>query len=298
MTSNSNSARPNPLYAGPRPPFKNQRQKGKTESTDELDPAADHGENSYVGTGRLKGCKALIVGGDSGIGRAISLAYAREGADVALTYHSNEDDASTTANLLEKEAVRYRIYQLDQTDAGACRETIDQVVDDFGRLDILVNNAAFQKTYEKLSDIKIDEFELTFRTNVFGTFYLCSAAVDHIAEGGCIINSASIQAFDPSAALLPYAASKAAIANMTKSLASLAIGKGIRINAVAPGPVWTPLIPSTMSPDKVENFGANTMFGRPAQPVELVGAYVFLASADASYVTGEIYPVTGGRCQL
>jgi len=299
MKNVKNPDRPHPLYAGVRPPFESQREKGKVESADSLEPAADHGESGYVGRERLKGCTALVVGGDSGIGRAVSLAFARESADVAFTYHSNEEDARTTADLLNKvEGSKHRIYQLDQSDSEACKGLIDKVCSDLGKLDILVNNAGVQTTYEALEDIELEDFESTFKTNVFGTFYLSKFALQSMEQGGCIINSSSIQAFDPSAYLLPYAATKAAIANMTKSMAAFAIEKGIRVNAVAPGPVWTPLIPATMPPSKVEKFGSNTLLGRPAQPTELASVYVYLASAEASYVTGEIYPMTGGRQQL
>ncbi|WPJ97826.1 SDR family oxidoreductase [Coraliomargarita algicola] len=299
MKLNQKPNRPNPLYIGARPPFDGKSAAGAGDASDELNPPADHGEQSYKGHQQLSGCVALVIGGDSGIGRAIALANAREGADVAFTYHKNQSDAESTQQLLQQEAgVRTCAYQLDQSKAEHCKQLLQQVNSEFGRLDILVNNAATQTTYQTADAIDIEEFENTFKINAFGTFYLCKYALDIIRESGCIINTASIQSFDPSAYLLPYAATKAAIASMTKSFASFAIHKGIRVNAVAPGPVWTPLIPNTMPEDKIENFGSNTLLGRPAQPSELAHAYVFLASPQASYITGEIYPVTGGRQQI
>ncbi|MDQ8194885.1 SDR family oxidoreductase [Coraliomargarita sp. SDUM461004] len=299
MKLNHTPNRPNPLYIGALPPFNPEKACGPGEPTDQLRPPADHGEESYTGHQQLADCVALIVGGDSGIGRAISLAYAREGASIAFTYHQNQHDAEVTSKLLQQEhGVRSQVYQLDQSNANDCKNLLQQVVNDYGRLDILVNNAATQTTYQSIDSIEIEDFESTFHVNAFGTFYLCKYALEHIKEGGCIINTASIQSFDASAYLLPYAATKAAIASMTKSFASFAIQRGIRVNAVAPGPVWTPLIPNTMPKDKVKHFGSNTLLGRPAQPAELAPVYVFLASAQASYVTGEIYPATGGRQQM
>lgn len=264
----------------------------------EMEPKADHGESSYKGSGKLKGLVALITGGDSGIGRAIAIAFAREGADVAFTYLEEDADAKETERLVVDAGRRVKSFRMDQTSREACDKTTDTVLNDFGRLDILVNNAAFQKTYDSFDEIPDEEISRAFSTNIESFFYFSRAALKHIPPGGSIINTTSIQAFAPSASLAPYAATKAAIANFTLSLAKDAIEKGVRVNAVAPGPVWTPLIPATMPQDNVENFGKNTLFKRPAQPVELAPVYVLLASNDASYITGEIYGVTGGRKQL
>ncbi|HEY7885669.1 MAG TPA: SDR family oxidoreductase [Cellvibrionaceae bacterium] len=263
-----------------------------------MSPRADHGENTYRGSGKLEGRVALITGGDSGIGRAIALAYAREGAHVAFTYLDEDEDARETEKLVKAANRKVASYKMDQSDRAACDQVVNDVVKTFGALDILINNAAFQKTYSAFNDIPDEDISYTFTTNIEAFFYFCRSALDYIRPGGAIINTTSIQAFSPSVHLAPYAATKAAIANFTLSLAEEAIEQGIRVNAVAPGPVWTPLIPATMPPDKVENFGDNTLFKRPAQPAELAPVYVFLASNDASYITGEIYGVTGGRRQL
>lgn len=264
----------------------------------DMEPRADHGETSYRGSKKLEGAVALITGGDSGIGRAIALAYAREGANVAFTYLEEDEDARTTEELVRECGKDVLAIRMDQSNRGECEKAIDDCIARFGRIDILVNNAAFQKTYESLEEIPDDELDYTFRTNIEAFFYFSRYALQHIAPGGSIINTTSIQAYSPGANLAPYAATKAAIANFTLSLAEEAIKKGVRVNGVAPGPVWTPLIPSTMPEEKVRKFGENTLFERPAQPAELAPLYVFLASDDASYVTGEIYGATGGRKQV
>lgn len=264
----------------------------------EMNPQADHGEKSYRGSKRLNGAVAIITGGDSGIGRAIAVAYAREGANIVFTYLEEDEDAQETERLVKECGMDVLSIRMNQSDRGACEQVVDDCLERFGRLDILINNAAFQKTYESIEDIPDDDIDYTFRTNIESFFFFSRYALKFMAAGGSIINTSSIQAFAPSAALAPYAATKAAIANFTLSLAEEAIKKGIRVNAVAPGPVWTPLIPSTMPEEKVKTFGSNTLFERPAQPAELAPIYVFLASEEASYITGEIYGVTGGRRQL
>lgn len=282
----------------PRPEFEIQQQKLPGEEN-KMQPTPDHGESTYQGHDRLAGKVALISGGDSGIGMAVALAYAREGADIVFTYLCEQDDAYETERLVKEAGRQVLSIKMDQSNnRAACDKAVEVCIEEYGRLDILVNNAAFQQTYESIHDIPDDEISYAFQTNIEAFFHFSRAALKHIPPGGSIINTTSIQAFEPSSNLAPYAATKAAIANFTISLAAEAINQGVRVNGVAPGPVWTPLIPTTMPDEKVKNFGANTLFGRPAQPAELAPVYVFLASADASYVTGEIYGVTGGRMQM
>lgn len=281
----------------PTPEFRPQQQ-SIPGSDQDMEPHADHGERSYQGQNKLRGLVAIVTGGDSGIGRAVALAFAREGANVLFTYLEEDEDADVTEQLVQESGQKVLSIRMNQSKREECDQVIASCLEHFGRLDILVNNAAFQKTYESFDEIPDDEIDYTFRTNIESFFFLSRAALKHIQPGGSIINTTSIQAYQPSAALAPYAATKAAIANFTLSLAEEAIKRGIRVNGVAPGPVWTPLIPSTMPPEKVETFGSNTLFERPAQPAELAPLYVFLASEDASYITGEIYGVTGGRRQL
>lgn len=297
MTSTVSVPSRDPRTLYPTPSFPSQQQ-DIPGSVGAMQPRPDHGEESYQGHGRLMGKIALISGGDSGIGRAVALAYAREGASVAFTYLEENQDARETSNLIEEAGASALAIRMDQSSAKECNELIDKVIHHYGRLDILVNNAAFQQTYSSFSEIPDDEIERAFKTNIESFFFLSRAALKYIPPGGSIINTTSIQAFEPSKNLAPYAATKAAIANFTLSLAQEAIEQGVRVNAIAPGPVWTPLIPSTMPEEKVEKFGANTLFKRPAQPAELAPLYVFLASNDASYITGEIYGVTGGRMQV
>jgi NAD(P)-dependent dehydrogenase (short-subunit alcohol dehydrogenase family) len=260
-----------------------------------VEPSPDHGESSYRGSDRLQGCVALITGGDSGIGRAVAIAYAREGADVAVSYLSEHADAEDTAALVRKAGRRALLLPGDIADEAFCNELVRKTVAQLGRLDILVNNAAFQRTHEKLADFSAKEIQRTLRTNLEGMFYLSKAAAAQMKPGGSIINTTSIQADHPSPQLLAYATTKGGIANFTAGLAQLLASEGIRVNAVAPGPVWTPLIPSTMAAEKVSKFGSDSPFGRPAQPAELAGAYVFLASNDATYISGAVLPVTGGK---
>lgn len=298
MTHISANKSSDPRTRYPRPEFDSQPQKLPGEEK-KMQPMPDHGESSYQGHDRLAGKVALITGGDSGIGMAVALAYAREGADIVFTYLSEQEDAIETERLVRETGQKVISIKMDQSNnRPACDKAVEVCIEEFGRLDILVNNAAFQQTYESIQDIPDDEISYAFQTNIEAFFHFSRAALKHLPPGGSIINTTSIQAFDPSSNLAPYAATKAAIANFTISLASEAINQGIRVNGVAPGPVWTPLIPTTMPDEKVKNFGANTLFGRPAQPAELAPVYVFLASDDASYVTGEIYGVTGGRMQM
>ena len=255
----------------------------------------DHGEESYKGSGRLEGRCALITGGDSGIGRAV-IAFAREGANVAISCLPVEaGDAEETGKWVRQAGRKALLMPGDIQQEQHCKELIERTAKEFGKLDVLVNNAAFQVTHESIEEFTAAELEQTFRTNFFATFFLCRAALPVMPEGSSIINTTSIQAFVPSPNLLTYSPTKAAIANFTKGFAQTAIEKGIRVNAVAPGPVWTPLIPSTMPPDKVAEFGKTTLFERPAQPVELAPLFVFLASNEARFVTGEVYGATGGK---
>ncbi len=283
-----------PRSAGPRPPFPMQQQSPPGE-TAKLDPAPDHGEQSYRGADRLKGCVALVTGADSGIGRAIAIAFAREGADVAISYLSEHADAKETADWVRKAGRRTVLLAGDLAEERHCAELVEKTVAELGRLDILVNNAGFQRTHEKLWDFSAEEIERTFRTNIQSMFHLAKAAARHMKPGASIINTASIQADKPSPSLLAYAATKGAIANFTAGLAQLIAKDGIRVNAVAPGPVWTPLIPSTMPRERASKFGSDSPLGRPAQPAELAPAYVFLASDEATYISGAVLPVTGGK---
>jgi NAD(P)-dependent dehydrogenase (short-subunit alcohol dehydrogenase family) len=277
-----------------KPPLPEQQQQvpGKTE---DMDPRPDHGEETYRGSGRLDGKKAIITGGDSGIGRAVAIAYAREGADVLIAYLNEDDDAQETARWIEEAGRQAVLVSGDISGADHCRTIIDKAVEAFGRIDILVNNAAHQMTYEQLEDIPDEEWDKTFATNIHAMFYLAKAALPHMREGSAIINTTSVNADTPKPTLLPYATTKGAIQNFTGGLAQLLGEKKIRVNCVAPGPVWTPLIPSTMPPDQVKEFGKNTPLGRPAQPKELAPAYVMLATDEASYVSGATIAVTGGK---
>jgi NAD(P)-dependent dehydrogenase (short-subunit alcohol dehydrogenase family) len=260
-----------------------------------VDPLPDHGEQSYVGHGRLEGKKAVITGGDSGIGRAVAIAFAREGADILIAYLEEDEDAAETARWVEREGRGARVVRGDLSEPSHCRRVIDEAVTAFGRIDVLVNNAAHQRTYAELEEIPDEEWDQHFRTNVSAMFQLCKAAVPHMQEGASIINTASVNVDQPRPTLLPYAATKGAIANFTAGLAQLLAERGIRVNSVLPGPIWTPLIPSTMPPDQVAEFGKQVPLGRPGQPAELAPIYVLLASDEASYMSGGAYPVTGGN---
>lgn len=283
---------PKKIY--PQPPYSDKKIRPPGLEKD-MKPTADHGDGSYRGAGQLMGRRALITGADSGIGRAVALAFAREGADVAISYLSEHEDAHETARLVTEAGQKAVLLPGDIGRHAICKNVAQRAIKALGGIDILVNNAAFQRTYESFADIPDDEFEETFRVNVFAMFRLCQAILPQMKEGASIINTASIQSFDPGPELLPYASTKAAIASFTSSLAGLAIKQGVRVNAVAPGPVWTPLIPSTLDRKKVKTFGSNTIFKRAAQPAELAPIYVFLASDQATYVSGEVYGATGGR---
>jgi NAD(P)-dependent dehydrogenase (short-subunit alcohol dehydrogenase family) len=261
----------------------------------EMTPMADHGEQSYRGHDRLKDKVALITGADSGIGRAAAIAFAREGADVAISYLSEHEDAKETAKWVEDAGRKAITVAGDIQDEKHCLDLIDKTFKEFGRLDVLVNNAAHQMELDGIQDFTTEEFERTFRTNVYAMFWLCKAALPRMKPGSTIINTSSIQAFDPNPGLLAYAPTKAAIINFSKALAKAAMKQGIRVNCVAPGPVWTPLIPATLDEEHVKKFGKNTVFERPAQPGELAPIYVFLAAEESSYVTGEVFGATGGR---
>ena len=262
----------------------------------EMTPQADHGEKSYKGSGKLEGKKTLITGGDSGIGRAVAIAYAREGADVAIAYLPVEEkDAKETAAWIEKAGRKALLIPGDLSKESACIALVEEVVRTFGQIDVLVLNAAHQRTYEKLTDIPSDDWDHTFATNIHAMFYLSKAAVPHMKKGSSIITVSSIQAYQPSPQLLAYAATKGAIVNFTKGLGQMLIDQGIRVNSVAPGPVWTPLIPSTMPEEKAQNFGKDTPMERPAQPRELAPPFVWLASEEASFINASVISVTGGK---
>jgi NAD(P)-dependent dehydrogenase (short-subunit alcohol dehydrogenase family) len=284
-----------PKKQGPKPEYP-QPSIDPPGSIDEMRPQADHGEQSYKGLGRLKERVALITGGDSGIGRAVAIAFAREGADALISYLPEEEgDADDTAEWVKKAGRKAVKVAGDIQNEQQCSRLVERVFEEFGRLDILVNNAAFQTTHERIEEFSSEEFDRTFRTNVYAMFWLCRAALPRMKAGSVIINTTSIQAFNPSPTLLAYAPTKAAIVNFTKALSQMAMEKGVRVNAVAPGPVWTPLIPSTLPQKSVKQFGADTQFERAAQPVEIAPIFVFLASNEARFVTGEVYGVTGGK---
>ncbi len=278
----------------PKPPFPDQPQ-SPPGTSGSMRPEPDYGETSYQGSSRLQGKKALITGGDSGIGRAVALAFAREGADVAISYLSEDEDARETQRLVEASGVRCLLVGGDISKAEHCRTLVRQTVDAFGGIDVLVNNAAHQMAFESIEDISDEEWDRTLATNMSSMFYITKAAVKHMRPGGSIINTASINADMPNPTLLAYATTKGAIQNFTAGLAQLLADKGLRANTVAPGPVWTPLIPSTLPSDKVRHFGEQTPMKRPAQPCELAPVYVLLASDAASYISGATVAVTGGR---
>ena len=298
--NHKNTEQQNPKSKYPQPPFPKQKQEFPgTEAA--MQPLADHGQDSYKGSGRLEGKKAIITGGDSGIGKAVAIAFAREGADVLISYLSDmeDEDAHDTAGYVEKAGRKCILLKGDITSEAHCKEIVATAVAEFGQIDILVNNAAFQMARKSLQDIPSEEWVHTFAVNIHSMFYLCKAAEPHMKAGSSIINTTSVNAYSPSDDLLPYAATKAAIQNFTANLSQILLnaGKGIRVNAVAPGPVWTPLIPSTKWED-ADIFGDNTPVGRPGQPAEIAPSYVFLASEESSYVSGATIPATGGRITI
>ncbi len=297
MPENSQAPQ-DPRTRFPKPPFPEQKQTPPGDE-DQLDPKADYGLESYTGSGKLQGRAALITGADSGIGRAVAVCFAKEGADILFTCLPDEQkNADDTVKIIEGLGRRCVAMPGDVTDQNFCNQLVSKTAETFGKLDILVNNAAFQRTYTSLEEISAEEFDKHYRTNVYAPFYMTQAALPKMKPGSVILNTVSIESFDPAEQLPVYASTKAALASLTKSFAKLAMKQGVRVNGVAPGPVWTPFISSTMPPEKVAKFGSTTVFERPAQPVEQAAVFVFLASDDASYVTAEIYGVTGGRMQL
>jgi NAD(P)-dependent dehydrogenase (short-subunit alcohol dehydrogenase family) len=265
--------------------------------TSDMSEQPDHGEDSYRGTGRLEGKRALITGGDSGIGRAVAIAFAREGADVAISYlPEEEEDAQVTAKLVRDAGRKALTLPGDIREESVCTGLVESTVQELGGLDILINNAAYQMAQDNsLEGITTEQLDRVLKTNVYALFWITKAALPHLQPGSSIINTTSIQAYDPSPPLLDYASTKAAILNFTRGLSQYVAERGIRVNAVAPGPIWTPLIPATMSEEKVESFGTNTPLGRAGQPAELAPLYVFFASQESSYVTGEVLGATGGK---
>jgi NAD(P)-dependent dehydrogenase (short-subunit alcohol dehydrogenase family) len=278
----------------PKPPFAEQQQPVPGQSA-KMNPQPDYGEDTYRGAGKLKDKKTIITGADSGIGRAVALAFAREGADVAVSYLNEEEDAAETKRLVEEAGRKCLLISGDVSAPDHCRTLVQKALDEFGRIDVLVNNAAHQMSFTSIEEISDEEWNKTFATNISAMFYIAKAAVPHMKEGASIINTASVNADAPSPHLLAYATTKGAIQNFTGGLAQMLAEKGIRVNAVAPGPVWTPLIPSTMPKDKVAHFGEQVPMKRPAQPCEVAPVYVLLASDEASYVSGATVAVTGGK---
>jgi NAD(P)-dependent dehydrogenase (short-subunit alcohol dehydrogenase family) len=278
----------------PTPPFPSQKQP-MPGFTAQMDPVPDHGEKTYRGSERLKGKRAIITGGDSGIGRAVAIAYAREGADLLISYLHEDEDADETKRLVEQAGRKAVLVSGDIQDPAHCRQIVETAVKELGGIDILVNNAAHQASFKSIDEISDEEWELTFKVNIHAMFYLTKAAVAHMKPGSAIINTASINSDNPNPTLLAYATTKGAIQNFTAGLAQLLAEKGIRANAVAPGPIWTPLIPSTLPEDSVSNFGKQVPMKRPGQPAELATAYVMLADPLSSYVSGTTIAVTGGK---
>lgn len=293
MNPHNKGAGANPVNKYKSPPYPEPAQEVPGSET-EMNIKPDHGENSYKGTGKLAGRKAVITGADSGIGRAVAIAFAREGADVLIAYLQEHEDARETAEWVKAAGQKAVLLAGDISEETHCKKIVDTAVEEFGRVDILVNNAAFQMSRNSLQEISSEEWDYTFRTNIYAMFHLCKMAEGHMHPGSSVINTTSINAYRPRPTLVPYAATKGAIQNFTSGLAQLWAEKGIRVNCVAPGPIWTPLIPSTMEEEMVKSFGKETPLKRAGQPAEVAPAYVYLASEDASYVTGATIQVTGG----
>lgn len=278
----------------PTPPFEPQQQ-SVPGTQSKMNPVPDCGETSYKGSGRMANKVALITGGDSGIGRAVAIAYAREGADVVISYLDEHEDAQDTARYVEQAGRQCLLLPGDLAEKAQCLAIVEKTVERFGRIDVLVNNAAFQMSHETLDEIPDEEWVRTFDINITAMFRICKAAVPHMPSGSSIINTSSVNSDMPKPTLLPYATTKGAIANFTAGLAQLLGKKNIRVNSVAPGPIWTPLIPATMPPEAVKTFGEETPLGRPGQPVEVSPIYVLLGSDESSYISGSRYAVTGGK---
>ena len=276
------------------PPYPEQKQQVPG-SEQQMDPKVDHGEATYKGSGKLEGRNAIITGGDSGIGRAVAIAFAREGANVLISYLKEHEDADKTAQYVRDAGKKAILVAGDVSEENHCKKIVQRAVEEFGQVDILVNNAAFQMARESLQDVSTEEWDYTFKTNIYSMFWLCKAAEPHMRPGSTIVNTTSINAYKPHPQLLAYAATKGAIQNFTANLGQSLAGKGIRVNCVAPGPIWTPLIPSTMPQEQVKSFGKDTPIGRAGQPAELAPIYVLLASEDSSYMTGSTVQATGGR---
>lgn len=281
----------------PKPPFPRQAQ-AVPGTQRKMEPCPDCGEQSYHGSSRLPNKIALITGADSGIGRAVAIAFAREGADVAIAYLDEHEDAQETARWVEQAGRQCLLLPGDLAQKNHCETLVVKTVEQFGRIDVLVNNAAYQMTHTELEDISDSEWQKTFDINITAMFRLCKAAVPHMAAGSSIINTSSITSDAPKPTLLAYTTTKGAIANFTGGLAQLLANRGIRVNSVAPGPIWTPLIVSTMLEEEITHFGEHTPLGRPGQPVEVAPIYVLLASDESSYISGSRYGVTGGRPML
>jgi len=294
-TAKKQTKKQNPVEQYPKPPFPNQEQ-SLPGTEQEMTPKPDHGETSYKGSGRLAGRKAIITGGDSGIGKAVAIAFAREGADVLISYLNEDEneDAKDTAKYVKDAGRKAVLVPGDISEEKQCRQIVERALKEFGQIDIIVNNAATQMPHKSLEEISAEEWDYTFKTNVHAMFYLLKAAEPHLKPGSSVINTTSVNAYTPSPSLIPYTSTKAAIQNFTATLAQLWAEKGIRVNCVAPGPIWTPLIPASFPAERTKEFGGQSPIKRPGQPAELAPAYVLLASPEASYMSGATVPVTGG----
>jgi NAD(P)-dependent dehydrogenase (short-subunit alcohol dehydrogenase family) len=293
MDTTVKTLKQNPVDKYPQPPYPAQEQR-MPGTEQQMDPKPDHGETSYRGTGKLTGRKALITGGDSGIGKAVAIAFAREGADVLISYLNEDEDANEVAEHVKAAGRKVVLAPGDISNEEHCKQLVEKALQEFGQLDIIVNNAAYQMQHQSLAEISTDEWDYTFRTNVHAMFYILKAAEPHLQPGSSVINTTSVNAYTPNQTLLPYTITKAAIQNFTSTLAQLWGEKGIRVNCVAPGPIWTPLIPGSFPADKVKEFGSKTPMKRAGQPAELAPVYVLLASDEASYMSGATVQVTGG----